>query len=77
MVGSSGYRLIRTKLPKSYLNMNVNKKNIRKSQAKAIVQAFKRHVSHNKEQRVAQILTHGKITQKQLDLQRESKDLSQ
>jgi len=26
---------------------------------------------------VAQILTHGKITQKQLDLQRESKDLSQ
>jgi len=40
--------------------MHVNQKNIGKSQAKATVQAFKRHISYNKEQRVAQILTQGK-----------------
>jgi len=56
--------------------MHVNQKSIRKSQAKAIVQALKRHISHNKEQGVAQILTQGKIIQKQLDMQGESKDIS-
>jgi len=54
----------------------MNKKNIRTSQAKATVQVFKRHISHNKEQRVAQILTQGKTIQKQLDMQGESKDIS-
>jgi len=56
--------------------MHVNQKSIRKNQAKAIVQAFKRHISHNKEQRVAQILTQGKTIQKQLDMQGESKDIN-
>jgi len=69
-------RLIKIKLPKSYPNMHVNQKCIRKSQAKATMQAFKRHVSHNKEQRVAQILTQGKTIQKQLDMQREIKNIS-
>jgi len=44
--------------------MHVNQKSIRKSQAKATMQAFKRHISHNKEQRVAQILTQGKTIPK-------------
>jgi len=56
--------------------MHVNHKSIKKSQAKAIVQAFKRHISHNNEQRVAQILTQGKTIQKQLDMQREIKIIS-
>jgi len=33
--------------PKSYHNMHVNLKSIRKSQTKSIVQAFKGHISHN------------------------------
>jgi len=37
--------------------MHVNQKSIRKSEAKTIVQALRRHISHKKEQRVAQILT--------------------
>jgi len=56
--------------------MHVNQKSIRKSQAKIIVQAFKRHISYNKEHKVAQILTQGKAIQKQLDMQGESKDIS-
>ena len=56
--------------------MHVNQKGIKESQPKATVQAFNRHISHNKEQRVAQILTQGKTIQKQLDMQRESKDIS-
>jgi len=44
--------------------MHVNQKSIRKSQAKTTMQAFKRHISHNKEQRVAQILTQGKTIPK-------------
>jgi len=56
--------------------MHVNQKSIRKSQAKSNVQAFKGHISHNKEQIVAQILTQGKTVQKQLDMQGESKDIS-
>jgi len=56
--------------------MHVNQKSIKKSQAKAAVQAFTRHISHNKEQRVAQILTQGKTIQKQIDMQGESKDIN-
>jgi len=44
--------------------MHVNQKSIRKSQAKATMQAFKRNISHNKEQKVAQILTQGKTIPK-------------
>jgi len=55
----------------------MNQKSIKKSQAKAIVQAFKRHILHSKEQRMAQILTQGKTIQKKLDMQRESKDMSE
>jgi len=52
------------------------RKNIRKSQAKSTVQAFKGHISHNQEQRMTQILAQGKTIQKQLDMQEESKDIS-
>ena len=48
------------------------KKSIRKSQANATMQAFKRHISHNNEQRMAQIFTQGKTIQKQLKMQRQS-----
>jgi len=56
--------------------MHVNQKSIRKSQAKATVQAFKRQYHTTKIKEWLKFSHRVKQFQKQLNMQRESKDIS-
>jgi len=56
--------------------MHVNQKSIKKSQAKATMQAFKRQYHTTKNREWLKFSHRVKQLQKQLDMQRESKDIS-